>query len=436
MFNPIKMNLYQSGYCPFDNYDRISYNVGGNPNEIISKINNNVFNYLQGLYVDKKSGKRNEIYFKFNNEINKKQDVQGSTYLGKGGITGVFAIKYIQAPQSTSVLAELVDKNLIIRIMDSFKSDDIDQWINKYIEEKKIFEENLIDIYMYGGIVSTKNKFIGFYTITRYYYDWTEVIKLNYSNTLNYFHQMLKFLIKLEENNYSYRDLKMTNIGLDQKDSKYNFIVLDYDDITLINNKSDNFFNQFNSSGCLGKYCAGTMIPYFIIKDYLTLSTNWFDKLNKLYVVGLAEIMMYLFFYNDQKFNNVLIMLYSPCKYPSCIHYYQYIDLFDNKEKNNLFEFQIINMTPKFHEINLIKKNILIYLILNLLEKDYNKINSPKIIIDEIKTQIIDMPTYIKNSKGETVLLDDIKFLPISNSSDNFINDFVGGKSKKYKNKK
>ena len=58
---------------------------------------------------------------------------------------------------------------------------------------------------------------------------------------------------------------------------------------------SNDFFNQFTNSGCLGKYCSGTLIPYFIMKDYLTLNKKWLDKMDKLYVVGLAEIIIFLF---------------------------------------------------------------------------------------------------------------------------------------------
>jgi hypothetical protein len=176
------------------------------------------------------------------------------------------------------------------------------------------------------------------------------------------------------------------------------------------------------------------MIPYFVIKNYLTVNKNWQNELDKIYVVGLAEIIIQLFFNNNQNSTNVLTMLYSPTKYSSCIHYYQFMDLFNNKEKNDIFEYSIINLMPKFQEINQIKKNVLIYIILNLLSKDYNQINSPQIIKDEIKTQIIDMPIFIKNSKGDIVPLDDIKFLPFSNTSSNLINDFVGGN--KIKNKK
>ena len=432
MFNPIKMNLYLNETCPLDINVPISTNVGGNPKEIITKINNNKFKYLLGLFIDK-SNKRTQIYFKFNEFINKQTDIPGTTYLGKGGLTSVFGIQYLTS--DNIILPELFNKNLIIRITDSFYSDNIEQWIQKYIENKKLFGENLIDIYLYGGIYSPNNGFIGFYIITRYYNDWKKILTLNYDNTVKYFYSLINFLVKIEDNKYFYRDLKITNIGLDIKDpDNYVFMVLDYDDITLIND-SDDFFNELKKSGCFGKYCAGTMIPYFIIKDYLTINSNWLTKFNKVHVVGLAEIMIHLFFVNDINAQKILNMLYDPGKYSSCIHYYQFMNLYDNNEKYDLMEYSLISLKPKFYEINLIKKDSLIYLMLNLLSKDYQKINSIIIIKDEFKTQIIDLPTHIQTSSGQLMSLDNIQFIPLasylsssSNKSSNHLKDnMVGG---------
>lgn len=444
MFNPIKMNLYLSENCPIDTRQTFSANVGGDPKDMIADINNDINRYLEGVYIGK-FNKRNHIYFKFDELVNKQTDIFGSTYLGKGGITSVFGIKYLQSETDDSNLIILRDKNLIIRIVDLVQINSIDTMIQKYVQNKLLFGENIIDIYLYGGLYTPDKGLIGYYTITRYYDDFDKILKLNWDCTNKYFLSFINFLVKLEKNKYYYRDLKSTNIGLDinRSNQTYTFIVLDYDDITIIN-KTDNFFSGFKVSGCFGKYCAGTMIPYFIIKDYLTLNPNWLDKFDKVHVLGLAEIMIKLFFQSNKHSDQVLKMIYEPSRYDTCIHCYQLMELYDNEEKYEFVEYSLINMIPRFSEINGIKKDDLIYLVINLMSKDYKKINSAEIIYDEFKTQIVDLPTHITLDTGKTIPVDSIKFIPVpyssnsigSNSSQFPVSgfDIVGG-NKKLNNK-
>jgi hypothetical protein len=444
MFNPIKLNLSLDEYCPYDNKIDTEINdfnkIGGNPYNTILSINNELFKYLKGLYIDNiNTNKRNKIYFKFDDLLNKKKDISGSSYLGRGGLTSVFAIKYIY--QDKNILPEIQNKNLIIRIFDSFYSNDMDEFIDKYNEQKIIFGSNLIQIYLYGQIM-LKNKFIGYYTITKTYLDYTQILQLNYNQTVNYFNSFLNFIILTKMNNYFYRDLKFSNIGLELENTNTNtnnnckFIVLDYDDITLIKN-TDDFFTNFNT-GCSDKFCAGTLIPYFIIKDYLTLEQNWLDLFDKLYVVGMVDIIINLFFLRDTNTNELLKMIYSPSKYTSCIHYYQYLSLFDSVDKNKLLNNLINNLKPKFTEINSIKKQTLINIIKNLLSTDYFSINNPEIIKEEFKNDIVDLPSEIKTSSGDIVSLDNIEFVPwvdsnSSNTNPNTVtsNDLRFGHNKK-----
>lgn len=418
MFNPIKLNLSLGEYCPYDNKIDTLVNdlnkIGGNPYNTILSINNDLFKYLEGLYIDNTNtytNKRNQIYFKFDDSLNKKKDVLGSSYLGRGGLTSVFAIKYIY--QDKNILPEIQDKNLIIRIFDSFYSNDMDEWINKYNQQRIIFGSNLIQIYLYGQIM-LKNKIIGYYIITRTYLDYTQILQLNYNQAVNYFNSFLNFIILIKTYNYYYRDLKFTNIGLDLDNINTNddckFIVLDYDDITLIKN-TDDFFTNFEA-GCSDKFCAGTLIPYFIIKDYLTLEQNWLDLFDKLYVVGMVDVIINLFFLRDANTNELLKMIYSPSKYTSCIHYYQYLSLFDSEDKNKLLNNFIDNLKPKFIEINNIKKQTLINIIKNLLSTDYFAINNPEVVKQEFKNDIVDLPSEIKTSSGNLVSLDNIEFVP------------------------
>ena len=63
--------------------------------------------------------------------------------------------------------------------------------------------------------------------------------------------------------------------------------------------------------GCYTKYCAGTLIPYFVIKDYLEIKQNWIDKFDKVHVIGLVDTMIRLFFENEKNSLNILKIFLS-----------------------------------------------------------------------------------------------------------------------------
>lgn len=377
-------------------------------------MNNIKYKYIEGKYKNSSTnGLINNICFEFDDEVNNLDDIIGSKYLGKGGLTSVFGVKYL----TNNFMSELSNKKLILRAMDLYEPKDMNSWINKYNNVKRIFGTNIIDIYMYGNLYTISNKFICSYVITRFYHDYKAVSNLDYQQSILYFKSMLDFLVKLEEQKYFYRDLKFVNIGMDINfDGSNTFVVMDYDDITIIN-KNDNFFNEFNMIGCYTKYCAGTLIPYFVIKDYLEIKQNWIDKFDKVHVIGLVDTMIRLFFENEKNSLNILKILYKPCDYDSCIHYYQYLKIFDDKNKYDMLEYSLISLKPKFVELEHNKKDCLIYLIMNLLNKNYCNINSSKIIRDEFIDQIINKQSLIVGPGGKFVKIEDVKFTPLVKSS-------------------
>ncbi len=383
MQNPIKVDLYLKEQSSCNLYSSV---VGGNPQKIISIVNNIKYKNIEGQYKNSPTDSLiNNICFEFDDEANNMDNIPGSKYLGKGGLTSVFGIKYL----TNNFMPELSNKKLILRAMDLYEAKDMDVWINKYNNVKRIFGSNIIDIYMYGNLYTNSNKFICSYVITRFYHDYKAVSKLDYQQLIIYFKSMLDFLVKLEEHKYFYRDLKFINIGMDKNlDGSNTFVAIDYDDITIIN-KNDNFFNEFNMLGCYTKYCAGTLIPYFIIKDYFEVNPEWIDKFDKVHIIGLVDTMVRLFFESDKNSNNIIKILYKPCEYDTCIHYYQYLKIFDDKNKHDLLEYSLISLKPKFVELEYNKKDCLIYLIMNLLNKNYTYINSSKIIRNEFVQQII-----------------------------------------------
>jgi hypothetical protein len=426
MVNPIKVDLYLKQQSSCNLY---STNVGGDPTKLIKILNNKKYKYLEGIYSTKSSNfqSKNNVCFEFDDGVNGREDIVGSRYLGKGGLTSVFGLKYL----TNNFMPELASKKLILRAMDLYEAKDMNKWITKYNENKRLFGSNIIDIYMYGDLYSSSNRFISSYVITRFYQDHTAISNLGYSQLVNYFKSILEFFVKLEDLEYFYRDLKFTNIGMDiDNTSETNkFVVLDYDDITIIN-KDNDFFGEFNLQGCYTKYCAGTLIPYFIIKDYLELNPQWINKFDKVHVIGLVDIMINLFFVKEKNSINILKIIYKPCDYDTCIHYYQYLKIFDDKNTYDILEHSLISLKSKFVELEHSKKDCLIYLVMNLLNKKYSHINSAKIILDEFVSSIINKKSVIIGPNGKYVDIDDIIFTPITKSISPPTNKLnkVGGK--------
>jgi len=93
MQNPIKVDLYLKKQSSCNLYSSV---VGGNPIKTISLVNNIKYKYLEGKYKNlSTTGLINDICFEFDDKVNNIDDIVGSKYLGKGGLTSVFGIKYL-----------------------------------------------------------------------------------------------------------------------------------------------------------------------------------------------------------------------------------------------------------------------------------------------------------------------------------------------------
>lgn len=255
---------------------------GGNPTNIIKSINNNQNKYL---FFD-----NCEDEMTFDEKLNKNTDIGNSTYLGKGGSTAVFAILNKSNCQ------------FILRIEEQKTTNDLNKFIEQWKEDKILFPQNIIEIYAYG-VAMVNNIPIGTYTITDKYNDFDKLLNLNLSQKNIFTANMLKFLVALNEHNIYYRDFKLPNIGFDEK---FNFIVLDYDNITLIR-KNSSFFTDClnlykitnpnkNAINALNKkinICYGTLLPLISKFNH----SNEFRNTNysKYYCLALADILLNIY---------------------------------------------------------------------------------------------------------------------------------------------
>jgi hypothetical protein len=435
--------------------------TGGDfPTQVIKDINltnTNIHNYLieneiTDAHKDKysfKFSKDNGQYLK-NSDDKFADDEFGDVdvrhlpkYLGKGAMTAVYKIELVNQKSDNYKIPDKYKDQLILRIFDNDlfngtignqynvgeideNRDDQTSFINMWMTQKQLFQENIIDFFMYGEI-KLNDKYLGFYTITRTYLDNNIIEKFDIITKLKYFKNMLLFLQKLIDNNYTYRDLKFANVGAELINGEYKFIVLDYDKYTILNQAELEFIKKEFSL----QFAVGTYTPYYIFEQGKNFSYDY------MFVGGLIYTIMDLF-YNDISINRNFTDLY--------LHYNNYIGDDDEPGINQLISEYIIAFDA--NNLIIMKKNIKLIIskeplgrkLLTFIDaKKYEDIDSPinKLIFiigkimkgcislnyEPVK-KLINIPKFIS-------ALDDIIGL-LDGSKPSVSGEFTGGYYKKY----
>jgi serine/threonine protein kinase len=315
---------------------------GGDPEIIIKQTNNSVNQYLVS--------DNNNYIFVFDNTFNTKI-LNGSRYLGKGLSTAVFALKKLKSPNDSIPI-----DNLILRMIDP--QNDLDRYLEKWEEDISILPNNIPKIYLYGLIFKGK-MIIAKYTLVKKYGDESKINQLNFNNKKKFLQKLLEALKILQLKNYTYRDLKIENIGYepDDKGDVNQFIVLDYDDTTILDTNGP-FFN----GGCPWS-CAAPYPPYYIIIDYNEKKSDYRSRLDKLPVFGLATIIIQLF-YGPKAMNIIYAKHITPVRQKYGHPYKSFPKLYEEKSRfdalitgiNDLIPFQGLkdDKDDKFIKENLI----------------------------------------------------------------------------------
>lgn len=247
--------------------------------------------------------KTDKTRFRFHN--NSKAFINDNIYFGCGTFSAIYSIKVDKStPEIKSLIPDKYKDKLILRIYQNSSSDkpkndleigDVDvyndlqsNFIKNWMIHKKLFPENIIDVYLYGDIQLQSmygERYIGYYTITRQYIVEDEIKKFTLHNKMSYLKNTITFLKKLEENNLTYRDMKFENSG---SDSNYNFIVIDYDVDTIINEDKIKILSKENNLG----YSIGTYPFTYLIMDDQKYNYKY------IYLTGLLDIVTELFLSN------------------------------------------------------------------------------------------------------------------------------------------
>jgi hypothetical protein len=272
--------------------------IGGHPTNTIKTIQN-----IKNKYLHFDGCARQ---FTFDDNLNTKTDINGSKYLGKGGVTAVFSIKD--------------DKGAIyiLRIEDAKTTNDLNKFIASWTTDKTLFPKNIIEIHAYG-IAMLDGVIIGTYMITNKYFDFDEILKLNLYKKNIFTKRMLQFIVLLKEHDIFYRDFKLENIGFD---NDLNFIVLDYDDITLVRKNSPFFveclnhykFSNLNRSAAEAvnkkiNICYGTFLPLVSKYNYDDRFKN--TNYDKYYCLALADILLNIYATIDENSMELDAEIYS-----------------------------------------------------------------------------------------------------------------------------
>lgn len=405
MYNPRKINLYIKNELP-----KISQKGGAiNTTLINNKINkylctdNKIETFINGA---SKIEEDIHLWFEFENEImHDDKDNSNLSYNDKTNNSISFSIKKLHHYSNVSI-KDMPTHHLCLKLIEP-KYKTIEEFIDEWKKNKKLLQHNIPNIYMYGSLFTNDNIFICNYYITKKYKNHKDLLILEYSHIIKYIADMLLFIDKCRENNIILRNFKFSSIGYEFVDMKINFILIDYNDTSLLY-KNDKFFEKY-ADGCVAS-CSGILTPYFIIYDYFEMNTEWFNKLNKLYTVGLAEIFIFLLYQQDDIMEKLLKKLYYPSYLKSCHHYYHYMKLFDDGN-NKDFKHLISSLNPKFLEVK--SQNIssmFLRIIFNCFEKSFDNIKTPidylehiNKIYKEYNQQLASIKTQIQPIKDSTI---------------------------------
>ena len=395
-----------------------SNNSDNNSNDDDNIIKNNNQNKLKQLILnmtdfqtyqlnaDKKKGLNLNLNLNFTNKGRINQE-NYENYIKTNGLFG--PLKF----DSNSNIKDymFIDSDeIIIKVLDLYESydlikshnpldpleplDPLKAFINKWSYDKIIFKSAIPEIYFYGKIIFKGNT-ISYYYITKKYYSHIDIIKkFNYTMTIQYFKKILELLDTTVANSYIFRDFNMHNLGysLDKTKNLADIIILNYTSRTLLS-QTDNYFKKLDISKCFSKKCIGPLIPYYVIDDYYSMNINWLKRLDKFYSLGLVEIILVLFFNNDNNFTKLYNFIIGPSILESQLQFHHYNKRFNNV--NNLIELNqlISKINVRFCNANPIFEKYIMDIITNLLERDYTKIYYPN--------HILMIMLDIQNSDGE-----------------------------------
>ena len=313
-----------------------------------------------------------------NSRINEKNYSQ---YILTNGIIGSIYLDI------NSELKKYISSNLnelILQIID-YPINSIDNdFISKWNEDKNIYEPNIPKIYFYGTIYNSSGDFLSHYYMTKKYSDCFDIIKqTDFEFVIDFFKKLLILLDDIIARKCILRNLDMFGLGFDSENNN-NIVLLGYTNTSIVSIES-NFIQKFDILGCYDKKCVGNLTPYYIIDDYYNLKKDWVTRINKSYSLGLVEIILILFFNNNEVLSKIYDFIIGPSIFESQLHYYHFYQRFSLSNNTHNLNLLINELNMRFCGVNPILESTFQTIIINLLNKDYDKILYPNQILELVK---------------------------------------------------
>lgn len=379
MHKPLKMKLYLEDELP----KKEIIQMGGFIDTTL--IYNNKFKYLRAdnivetfIHGSSKIESDVELWFEFQNENNVKKE-ENLSYMDRSNNSISFVIK--QLKKYSNVKVRNFKKDILILKLFDLNYKTMDSYIEEWNSNIDIFGNSIIDIYMCGDLCTKGGKVICNYIITKKYENYLSLLKLDYGQIIKYIIKIMLFFKTCKENDMIFRDFKFSCVGYEFIDSEIQFVVLDYNDTTLLK-KNDAFFDTFKD-GC-DAICVGTLVPYFIIHDFFEMEVNWKNKLDKIYSIGLAETLIFILYDQDENMENIFKIIYNPSRLKPCLHYYHFMKIFDNETDKSAFYKLITTLKPKFIELEPKINQMFTRIIQNCFEIKYENVKTPNSYLEHI----------------------------------------------------
>lgn len=198
--------------------------------------------------------------------------------------------RYYKIGSSTTVI--LLENNYVLRISD-FNN----------VELYNKFKYLLPRMYQTGNIYSENDLELGYYFLVERIYDYEFIENLSLDMKLKFLKELLVLLLKLEESNLIYRDLKLENIGFigPNPSTVEQVKILDFDEFTILT-EEEFYTKKLIKKNKINWFTTGTYPPLYILKEHI---------LNKLATGGLVMIILQLFY----GYNPVTHLIHSSLSY-------------------------------------------------------------------------------------------------------------------------
>ncbi len=262
-----------------------------------------------------------------------------------------------------------------------------DFFIAKWNDDRKYFEKYLPQIYFYGEIYDVSGKFLSNYYIS----DKPTTLqvygsKCDFKDAIIYFKNLLKFVDKISSHKYIYRNFNSSTIGLNlNKNLDPDVKIIRYNPFIFIDSYGD-FYKKMYNTRCGSEICVGELVPYYIVKDYFDLESKWIERLDKFFALGFVEIILLLFYNNDENSLKLYKFVLEPSELePFAMKYFHIYNRYNNYNNIKTLNSLIYELVPRYCNINPLLEKCLSDIILNLLDKDYERIPYPNQILEKIK---------------------------------------------------